>query len=158
MGEPDPRDADAAIAYHYCDFSRGQSLTAAKLLGIYLSQQLTKGVMIDGHDSQLDRLYHQHKSKSSFPALAELEYLFLRCAKRILTTYLILDGLDEVPNRAGIIELLTRLRLSDGNIKILVASRNEPDISAAFRSLSTITIESDIISRDIETYMHARVV
>jgi len=150
-------DAEVGICYYYCDFARDQLLTPAKLVGSLLAQLLRVEAVWDMTESKILTLFNEHENKSSYPRLRDLEGLLLEVAQVLTTTIIIIDALDEVPNRAGITELLLRLIGFEGDVKLFVASRNEPDLEDVFEAFGGITIRSGDIEADVERYVRSRI-
>lgn len=150
-------NAEVNICYYYCDFARDQLLTPAKLVGSLLAQLLRGEAMWEMTESKILALFNEHENKSSYPKLQDLEGLLLEVAQVLTTTIIVVDALDEVPNRAGIIEFLLRLIRFEGDIKLFVASRNEPDLEDAFEAFGGITIRSSDVKADVERYVRSRI-
>jgi hypothetical protein len=151
------KDIEVGICYYYCDFARDQLLTPAKLVGSLLAQLLCVETVWEMTESKILALFNEHENKSSYPRLQDLEGLLLEVTQALATTIIVIDALDEVPNRAGIIECLLRLIGFEGNIKLFVASRNEPDLGDAFAAFGGITIRSGDIEADVERYVRSRI-
>jgi hypothetical protein len=150
-------DIEVGICYYYCDFARDQLLTPAKLVGSLLAQLICVEAVWEMTESEILALFNEHENKSSYPRLQDLEGLLLEVAQVLTTTIIIIDALDEVPNRAGITELLLRLIGFEGDVKLFVASRNEPDLEDAFEAFGGITIRSGDVEADVERYVRSRI-
>ena len=86
----------------------------------------------------------------------ELEALLVAVLKECPPTTLVLDALDECQDRESLLELLVRLADSANcSAKVLVSSRRELDIQNAFDSKPRIPIESDIVDKDIHSYLES---
>ena len=69
--------------------------------------------------------------------------------------YLVLDGIDEVKDRAELLVYLTSLgrRGVNDKVKVLITSRTEPDIRQALQSFIKFTIHPSNTKEDIRNYI-----
>ncbi len=72
-------------------------------------------------------------------------------------SYWVIDGLDEADNPRGFIELLSEISTSCPSIRVLVTSRNTPDLAAAFEPLSPTNISTDDRLEDILFFIRREV-
>jgi hypothetical protein len=146
---------DDALVYHYCRFSDRATLSAERLIGAMITQLLSK--VTDGNplSESLNKLFNRYRS-SSYPTLMELGQSFRELCQRHSRTFVIIDGLDEIIDRSGILEFLTELGLADVPFKIFVASRLEVDLEHAFESYLTVAITQPDVQLDMETYVQQR--
>lgn len=107
--------------------------------------------------SIVETSFEEHNTKDGqLRALtySELESLLVAVLQECPPTTLVLDALDECQDRECLLELLVRLADSPTfSAKILVSSRRELDIQNAFDSMPRIPIESDIVDKDIHSYL-----
>ena len=153
----------ASLAMFYCDFREDEKKDFRGLLSSILVQ------LCDQSDSYYDILvsfYSTHRDGTQSPGDDEL----VRCLKNILShprqppVYLIIDALDECPNKSALssprLEVLTFLGdLVDSrlpNLRVCVTSRPEADIKPileplTFRSVSLHDERGQ--KEDIENYI-----
>jgi hypothetical protein len=67
--------------------------------------------------------------------------------------FVIIDGLDEVNDRAGILEFLIDLEIVGGVFKVFVASRPEFDLEDNFESYLTVPIMQEDVQTDMEMHV-----
>ena len=100
-----------------------------------------------------------HKCSGQAPQLDALfELLYGITVETFETTYLIIDGLDESPNRAVLLEGLRQLSKavnSTCSVKVLLSSRPEYDIRQALCATPTFVIKPQHVELDME--IHVRV-
>ena len=157
------RSGLASLAIFYCDFREAEKKDLRGLLSSILFQ------LCDQSDSYCDVLasfYSIHRDGARSPGDDEL----VRCLKDVLSlrgqapVYLILDALDEFPNKSALssprLDVMTLLEnLVDSrlpSLRICVTSRPEADIKPtleplAFRSVSLHDEQGQ--KEDIENYI-----
>lgn len=101
-------------------------------------------------------LYEKHQRRSTHPSFEELQAIFMDISQYFSRIFLVIDGLDEMPDRWSILDFLENLSEIDGDFKVLVASRAEMDLENAFSFYCTITVTSDDITPDIERFVRAQ--
>lgn len=105
----------------------------------------------------VEKSFEEHATKDGqIRALTygELEALLVAVLPNCPPTTLVLDALDECQDRESLSTLLVRLADSPtSRAKVLVSSRREFDIQNAFESLPLISIESDVVDKDIRCYL-----
>jgi hypothetical protein len=79
-------------------------------------------------------------------------------ASRYRQTYIVLDGLDECPERErqSVLELIVAIRQANATFKIFLTSRRENDIARCFSRKGVIQLQtsSDGNSADIESFIY----
>lgn len=70
--------------------------------------------------------------------------------------FVIVDGLDEVLDRAGILEFLTDLEVVGVVFKVFVASRPEVDLETSFELYLMVPITQLDVQLDMEIYVRQR--
>jgi len=103
----------------------------------------------------LGDLFNRYRS-SSYPSLKELQQPFFELCQHYSQIYLIIDGLDEIIDRSGILQFLSDLAFVGKIFKVFVASRPEVDLEFAFESYLTVAITQSDVQLDMETYVQQR--
>jgi len=153
----------AMVAYFYCDFRNSKKQEISDILASLIAQLSAKS---DPCYDIVSTLYSTFDAGSRRPA----DNALIDCLERMLKiegqprTYIIIDAIDESPNRPGVVpprervlelvERLVHLRLS--NLRICVTSRPEADIRASLAPLSSKIVslhDQDGQKQDISHYV-----
>jgi hypothetical protein len=143
------------LVYHYCRFSDSATLSSERLIGAMIAQLLSKITDSSPAPESLGKLFNRYRS-SSYPSLKELQQPFHELCQHHSRIFVIIDGLDEIIDRSGILEFLTELAFVGGSFKVFVASRPEVDLEFAFESYLTVAITQSDVQLDMETYVQQR--
>ena len=118
---------------------------------------------------KLREVYKRHYSNNSQPKCDELRIIFLAIIQQFGRIFFVLDALDEctLDQRKDLCEFIlgivdnagTSTGISQGIVKLFVASRKESDIERAFqqKSIPTIEVKAAKVNSDIEMYVRAQV-
>ena len=156
-------DKTVGLAYLYIDFVQMQDLTAARLIGILVSQLLQQ-TMNDRPDMSQAALMQALSlfetsyghSKSSYPSLSQIEELFFSSASNFSRIFIVIDGIDEYEDRSELLEFFSHMTTLDNELKVFVASRSNPDLEIGFQYFQGVTILPTDVERDIEEYIRAK--
>ena len=135
--------SETIILCHFCDTSKRSPLTVL--------QSLLWQVVKVGSLEQLSYLEHLCRSSNS-PSLNELAEILSETVRLNNNVYLVVDALDEFRDRRLMVPLLQRL--SRTGLKVLITSRDIPDIRDAFYSESSLMIQAS--QSDLEAYIRDR--
>jgi hypothetical protein len=151
------------IAYFYFDFQEIEKQRTEPLLRSILRQLLA-------HESEFPEyvvtLYESLKDKGQSPTIQELEFA-LNCIldTPARETYLVFDALDEFPEfsivaeRKEMLAIITNMaKKHTSSLHILAASRDEPDIREALKSVSpsSFYLCESTMNSDIAQYIQSR--
>ena len=128
---------------HFCDSSNRSPLTVL--------QSLLWQVVRVGNSEQVSCVERLCSSSTS-PSLNELTQILSETARLNHGIYLVVDALDEFRDRRLLVPVLQRLSWT--GLKILVTSRDIPDIRDAFRSEPSLMIQAS--HSDLEVYIKNR--
>ena len=134
---------ETIILCHFCDSSKRSPLSVL--------QSLLWQVVKVGNSEQVSCLERRCRSPHS-PSLNELTQILSETARLNNGIYLVVDALDEFRDRRLLVPVLQRL--SSTGLKILVTSRDIPDIRDAFHSELSLMIRTS--HSDLEVYMKHR--
>ncbi|KAK7425214.1 hypothetical protein QQX98_000129 [Neonectria punicea] len=123
------------------------------ILGSLIGQLLRQASNPDILMGPITKLYEKHQRTSTRPSLEDLQDIFMGLSQYFGRLFLVFDGLDEVPDRWSILEFLENLSQTDGDFKVLVASRAEMDLENAFSFYCTVTVTPGDIRPDIERFV-----
>ncbi|KAL8732257.1 MAG: hypothetical protein Q9166_002829 [cf. Caloplaca sp. 2 TL-2023] len=151
------KSEDVGLAYFYCDYKDSKKQEPSKLLCTLLSQLARQ------HKTVFQRLqsFAQERFKenpASVPTHDELRSnfsTFLEGAfKQII---IVIDAIDESTKRECMISDLKTFLKQCSFIKILVSSREELDITKAFKPFPHVKINQSDVAGDIESFVKAEV-
>ena len=148
------QEVENIVVYYYCDFREKKSQKAGNVLGsliCQLSKQL-KEVPVE-----LLEFFESHRTDTgqhSAPTYHELEGLFVSLLSYCPFITIVVDALDECLNREALLLLLCFLPACDlCKVKVLVSSRQEGDIQAAFAQQSKQSTKTYAVNEDIRSYI-----
>ena len=134
---------DTIMLCYFFDTSKRTPLTVL--------QSLLWQVVKVGNSEQVSCLERLCRSSIS-PSINELTQILSETARLNNGIYLVVDALDEFRDRRLLVPVLQRL--SRTGLKILVTSREMPDIRDAFRSEPSLMIQAS--HSDLEVYIKSR--
>ncbi len=134
---------ESTVLYHFCDLAVRKSIV---VLQSFLRQTLHKGSRYQVS------LLEQCCKHSSTPSLRELSMTLSDTARLNKNTFIVVDALDELEDRKSLIPILRGL--TKAGIKVLVTSRDIPDIRDAFQTEKRLEIEAE--RSDLEIYVGSR--
>ncbi|KAI1276233.1 hypothetical protein F5Y07DRAFT_367646 [Xylaria sp. FL0933] len=144
------------VAYFYCDFRNSEAQTLANILGSIIRQILLQSDDIPGMIESHFRLctaggnYRKPEVPFLMEALSIMTY-----QSRLLV---IIDALDEIEDRAEILDFFWRASSEFENISFLISSRENEDIGQSLDHFRHIRIENQIakLDEDITRYIDHR--
>ena len=104
----------------------------------------------------LTNLYRQCGSGARQPSTESLQSTLFTILSGFRHAYLIVDALDECTERRELLDWIEEITLRrNGNVHLLVTSRQERDIEISLQSLgpSRICLEKESVGQDIATYL-----
>ena len=86
-------------------------------------------------------------------ANSKLAMEFIKVIKQLVLCeiYIVIDGIDECPNRPDLCQKI--LDMAGGNIKLLVTSRPERDITEVFKNQNRLEITDNFSRHDIAIHI-----
>ena len=135
--------SETIVLCHFCDTSKQSPLMVLQSL----LWQLVKV----GNSEQVSCFERLCKNSNS-PSLNELTQILSETVRLNNGIYLVVDALDEFRDRRLLVPVLQRL--STTGLKILITSRDIPDIQEAFRSERSLMIQAS--QSDLEIYIKNR--
>jgi hypothetical protein len=106
-----------------------------------------------------DELYNQHGAGRQVPNNTEMANALRKIVEALPHTYIILDALDECPQRDELLEFLRKLaKWKLDRLHVLVTSRQLTDIDEALDSVGArrVALQSQLVDPDIEAYVRTR--
>lgn len=151
------KSEDVGLAYFYCDYKESNKQEPSKVLCTLLAQLARQ------HKTVFQRLqsFVQERCKenpASIPTHDELRSNFSTFLEgSFKQIVLVVDAIDESTKRECIISDLKTFSKHCPFIKILVSSREELDITKAFKSFPNVKITQSDVAEDIESFVKAEV-
>ncbi|KAI1880051.1 hypothetical protein JX265_001672 [Neoarthrinium moseri] len=154
----DLRASSQPLLYFYFDFTdiekqRFENTIRSLIDQLYHNNQSAREV--------LGSLYSSCDGGSEQPRVDQLQAILVKMIQQSGEVWIILDALDECTSREELLRWLRGIRTEEVNFHILTTSRPERDITSAIEQFSSdeeqIAIQSDLITADIRSYVHAHI-
>ena len=128
---------NVAVLIIYCGYNEAKSQSIDKLPGALIKQviQLRPDV-----SKELKELYRQHSRTQVFPSLHSLTEVFRSEIAKFEKCYIVVDGLDEIPDESN--RLLLLETLAHGRVNIMVTSRPLDSIQEFFASIAEFSCDA----------------
>ncbi|KAF1808265.1 ankyrin [Eremomyces bilateralis CBS 781.70] len=133
---------DIGLAYIYCNYKSEASVDVSALLAALLQQLVQSRPTID---EPISSLYEKHTRRGTRPSLQEISTALQVTLKNFSSVYIVVDALDECPNKDGTRNhLLTKLKdtQQEADLRLMVTSRFIPDIEAKLESTPILEIRA----------------
>jgi hypothetical protein len=118
------------IAFVYCNYKEQAQQTVSNLIANLLKQMVQRRRDISDN---MRSFYHHHQCEDNRPTLDEITGALNSEIQTYSKVFLIVDALDECREDDGTREkLLKVLRSLDGNVNLMVTSRDLPPIARSF--------------------------
>lgn len=129
--------ARGAILYHYCEFAVSDTLDHHQIVRSLLRQLVESRVKLP---QEVENLYFN--SRGQPPKLSVLLETFrsiiIQASEPI---YILIDGLDEFPDRHDLLDIIQDLNKDTSLIRVLLSSRPEYDLRQRLSTESSFSIE-----------------
>ncbi|KAF3917219.1 hypothetical protein ABW20_dc0108227 [Dactylellina cionopaga] len=149
------------LLYFYFDFTDAGKQTFENMLRALTNQLYHKH---EGSSQQLESLYSSCKTQHRQPTSRSLCETFLQMVTQVKEVWLVLDALDECrkEERRDLVRWMEKvLKSEQGNVHLLVTSRQESDIETGIMKFAhkndIIPIRERLVANDIRAYIHTRV-
>ena len=152
--KPNIMNDATAIAYYYCDYSDSQSLLIGSVIGTLIKQLLMRLPSIPlAIEQHINRAFNYGLQTPSEQNFADLLHSTIGIFDEV---FVVIDGLDtcELIAQQSIIDLIKRLVGSDNAIvRILVASRDDLNISIPVENFTSMKLSETTVASDIGAYV-----
>jgi hypothetical protein len=139
------------VAYFYCDFREKDTQRPEAVLGSIICQLCRQ---FDGIPSVVENAFKNDELTTS-PSYKELEGIFTALLALCHQATIVIDALDECLQRSNLLQLLADLtKLGPRNVRVLITSRREMDITKAFGALPQIPLLPEAVDSDIRRYLN----
>lgn len=146
-------EQNIGTAYFYFNYKVKQDMSTAEVLGVILSQLLTK---LEQWPDSVESMYRNasEQSAESRPKLGDLRGALVDICKCFTKVYIVLDALDECTdssyNRNELVKGLLKLQ-EEANVNIMATSRFNPDIEHDFQNAIKVEIRATL--SDVTKYL-----
>ncbi|VUC20102.1 unnamed protein product [Clonostachys rosea] len=141
-----------AVLYLYCSYKEEEVQTPQNMIGSLLKQIVQKKAALS---DDVRSLYKKHLEKKTNPKLDELTRLLIQEAKTRSLVFVVVDALDECPERGNTrSRLLAEIQKLPQNARILITSRHSPKLEESFDQVPHIDIRAT--DEDVKLYIEAR--
>ena len=148
------RTSKIGLAYLFCNYKEQESQTIALFLGAILQQIAYRQDLVAEPVAQL---YENHTKSKTRPSSKEVYSTIESVLDTCATTYIIVDALDECPNKDGtrtkLLKLLRRLQ-SQSDVRLMVTSRFVPDIESELTYASKLEVRAS--HTDVKRYVNGQ--
>lgn len=141
--------SDVLICYYFCDYAEISSLDPAYIL-LSLIKQALEQLPWDIFEEDFECPYVETGRKHT--SLTESSKYLCQLLRRFTTTYMIIDGVDELSheNQTHMLDFLNQLQGSAFTVKIFVTSRTEEyRIKKALQTPNIIRLSEKHVDSDI---------
>lgn len=151
--EKQHHSADTVVLYLYCSYKEEEVQTLRNMIGSLLKQAVRHRAALP---DAIRKLYNKHIQKSTQPTLEELTRLLEKEIKAYTRIYLVIDALDECPERSDVrARVLATIEGLPQNAQILITSRYSAKIEERFENVPQIDILA--ADEDVKRYVEARI-
>ena len=143
------------LTFIYCNHKENLLQKIEYFIGAIIRQLVERRQAIP---KDVRTLYEKHRGKGTTPTNAEYLGLLQSLTKECSEVYVVIDALDECIDKKGQIiwnDLLTKLKNSVSNLRLLYTSRHINDIAGILAGSTRIEIRAS--EADIRAYVQAQV-
>lgn len=145
------------LAFFYCDFGDSISLDPEIIFGSLLAQLATQTkVFTKAVHDKYEQMFDRSTGVAKRLFLDDLVPLLLAVVDELEGTYVVIDGLDECPEREELLENLVNLA-APNNVKLhlLFTSREELDIKRKFEGKPSLCIQNTAVAHDVGLHVRS---
>ncbi|KAJ4986108.1 pfs domain-containing protein [Stagonosporopsis vannaccii] len=151
-------DTSMVTAYFYFDFNDIEKQDPQLMLSSLLCQLLHRSSAIP---KGIDKLVVSCDSGQRQPSLGALLEVTLQVMQQFTHVYIVLDALDECPQRLELMDVLcTVAGWQLHNVHVLMSSRKERYIETSLKKYikeeDTLCLQRDVVDKDIQRYVQQR--
>jgi len=153
--EKDLPIADTGLAFIYCNYKENGLQKIEYFVRTIVRQLVEQRPAIT---KEVRTLHGKYRGKGTSPSPGEYLGLLQALAKGCSEVYIVIDALDECINEKGMLiwsGLLTKLKVSIPNLRLLCTSRHIDDIRGSLAGSIPIKIRPS--DADIKTYVLAQI-
>jgi arsenate reductase-like glutaredoxin family protein len=144
---------DVAVMCIY--FNYKEDITTAEVLGSLLKQLLQETTTVS---NEIRDLYKSRRLRNTHPSQKELSEILRTEAKNISTMFLVVDAMDECPEREQIrAKVLCELRMLLPTLRLLITLRPHVVPHVASKFPEAIHLQIRAADHDIQKYVDAQI-
>lgn len=139
------------VAYLYCNYKRHEEQTISSLLAAMLKQLVQDRPLIA---KPLSSLYDRHEIPRTRPSIEETLSALQSVLANYSRVYVVIDALDECPDRDGARSQLLKLCRSiqrQTDLRLMVTSRHISDIVNKFKGMPQLEVRAS--NADVKRYV-----
>ena len=143
------------LTFIYCNHKENLLQRIEYFIGAIVRQLVERRQAIP---KDVRTLYEKHRGKGTTPTCVEYLELLQSLTKEYSDVYVVIDALDECIDKKGQIiwnDLLTKLKNSVSNLRLLYTSRHINDIAGILAGSTRIEIRAS--EADVRAYIQAQV-
>lgn len=140
------------VCHYYCDYADVASLDPSCMIAS-LTKQVVQRLPLDKFTRDFESPFDDNQTLPVTESVAKFLLRILQCFD---TVYVVLDGVDEVPqgDQPAVLSLIQSVLNEHRNLKIFVTSRTEEyQIRQALSNYGTIRLSPDCLQNDIAQYV-----
>ena len=145
-------NSDEICAFYYFDSISGQ--VEKQTVSAMLSSLLAQVSATTEIEPEIRQLYERCGDGGRTPTVHEMTETLFAILRKGRRMYLILDALDECSERPLLLQVIEQILQLDGDIHLLLTSRNEYDIQTALHSsVTVVSMEDKRVDPDIRIHV-----
>ena len=153
------RDSSQVVLEFFFDFTDSDKQTLDELIRSLIAQLYSR---CEASREELDNLFSSCEDGKRQPTSESLFTTLLQMANYVQKVLVVIDALDECKTRRCTLLWMKKLASSGHEgIQLLVTSRKEEDIEFELKGWlhheNVVSIQKDVVDRDIRVYVHDRV-
>jgi hypothetical protein len=146
---------NVGFAYIFCNYKSEVGFNTLHFLAALLKQLVHSQSTMN---EQISSLYERHTNRGTRPSLQEISAALQAVLKSFSAVYIVVDALDECPNKDGTRnQLLSKLKdlQREADLRLMVTSRFIPDIEIKFRSTPKLEIRAS--DADVKRFVRSQI-
>ncbi|KAF2749094.1 ankyrin [Sporormia fimetaria CBS 119925] len=139
------------ILYHYCRFSHSGASSSQQVIAAIMAQLWEQLPQTSPIPEPLRKAADRFRCPSKVK-MTKLSEVFFDLCQDFSRIFIVIDGLDELGDRGGILKLLDALPASTPTFKVFVTSRPEDDLEHTFHPYLTVALKPSDVLSDMKAY------
>ncbi|KAH7349169.1 hypothetical protein BKA66DRAFT_293338 [Pyrenochaeta sp. MPI-SDFR-AT-0127] len=146
------------LAYFYCDYRDPRLRSGSMILGGLLKCLAAQNEVVADRIGNLFDIRTRQNQQAEQLSISDLKSQLLATSAAFGKVLVLVDALDEAHDRESFLAFLGDLTSHPSHrFKLLVTSRQESDILAAFSHFPSICLNEEMNGKDIHAYISARI-